>query len=169
MLIREMTEFDTEYIRKVAALTWKDTYSSFIPKEIQEKVLNEAYSNEEMNNRLTSSLSLVAEENNEILGYAFFSGNLTVEEVFLESLYVNPIHQGKGVGKQLFVTGLSKYEESTSISLTVYKGNPNISFYEKQGFSVVKEIQGDFFKHPVVFLLMKKNVVSNPSRLSKNK
>ncbi|MGD6960508.1 GNAT family N-acetyltransferase [Rossellomorea aquimaris] len=164
-----MTELDIENIRNVATLAWRDTYSSFIPKKIQEKVLIEAYSEEEMNNRLTSSLSLVVEENNEILGYAFFSGDLAVEEVFLESLYVNPIHQGKGVGKLLFFTGLSKYEEPTSISLTVYKGNPNISFYEKQGFSVVKEIQGDFFKHPVVFLLMKKNVVSDPNRLTKDK
>jgi ribosomal protein S18 acetylase RimI-like enzyme len=156
MIIREMTKFDIDNVRNIASLAWKDTYCSFIPFEIQEKVLEEAYSNDEMDKRFSSSLTLVAEKDEEIVGYAFFSGDITAKEVHLESLYINPIHQGKGAGKQLLFTGLSKFKEPKSISLIVYKGNQNISFYERQGFNVIKEVEGDFFDHPVVFIQMKK-------------
>lgn len=158
MIIREMNYSDIERVRAIAAHTWKDTYSSFIPEDIQDKTLKEAYSQETMDKRFNSSITLVAESNEEIMGYAFFSGNLTSKEVFLESLYVHPSHQGKGVGKQLYLTGLKKFEKPTSISLTVYKGNPNISFYEKQGFNAIKENKGDFNGHPVVFILMKRDL-----------
>lgn len=44
--------------------------------------------------------------------------------------------------------------------LIVYKGNPNISFYVRQGFKVVKENKGDFYGHPVVFTIMKKDLTN---------
>ncbi|WP_342541780.1 GNAT family N-acetyltransferase [Paenisporosarcina sp. FSL H8-0542] len=158
MIIREMNISDIERVRAIAVATWRDTYSRFIPYEIQDKVLQDAYSNVEMNNRFKSSLNLVAENNEEIMGYAFFSGNLSEKDVFLESLYVHPNHQGKRIGKQLLLSGIAKYKEPTSLSLTVYKGNSNISFYENEGFQVIKENKGEFFGHPVVFTLMKKNL-----------
>ncbi len=149
---------DIERVRGIAVATWRDTYSDFIPEEIQDKVLQDAYSNVEMNNRFKSSLNLVAENNEEIMGYAFFSGNLSNKDVFLESLYVNPNHQGKGIGKQLLLTGIAKFKEPTTLSLTVYKGNSNISFYEREGFKVIQENKGDFYGHPVIFTMMKKNL-----------
>ncbi|WP_186673882.1 GNAT family N-acetyltransferase [Sporosarcina sp. BP05] len=158
MIIREMNLSDIERVRGIAVATWRDTYSDFIPEEIQDKVLQDAYSNVEMNNRFKSSLNLVAENNEEIMGYAFFSGNLSNKDVFLESLYVNPNHQGKGIGKQLLLTGIAKFKEPTTLSLTVYKGNSNISFYEREGFKVIQENKGDFYGHPVIFTMMKKNL-----------
>lgn len=158
MVIREMHFSDIESVRAIAAHTWRDTYSTFIPEEIQDRVLNEAYSADAMDNRFKSSLLLVSENDEEIMGYAFFSGELSGKDVFLESLYVHPNYQGKGIGKQLLLSGLTKFKEPTSLSLTVYKGNPNISFYKREGFKVVTENMGDFFGHPVVFTLMKKNL-----------
>ena len=155
MVIREMNFSDAESVRRIAADTWRDTYTVFIPEEIQDKVLNDAYSNEEMERRFNASLNLVAESDGVIMGYAFFSGD---QHLFLESLYVHPNHQGKGIGKRLLVTGISRFKECDSISLTVYKGNPNISFYEREGFQVMKENEGDFYGHPVGFILMKKNL-----------
>lgn len=159
MLIRDMNLSDIDRIRSIAFTTWRKTYIGFIPEPIQDKVLKDAYSNEEMNNRFKSSLNLIAENNEGIVGYAFFKGALSDKDVFLESLYVHPNHQGKGVGKHLLRTGLSRFKDTNSLSLTVYKGNPNISFYEREGFKVIKEIQGAFYGHPVIFTLMKKNLV----------
>ncbi|MGX2959712.1 N-acetyltransferase family protein [Peribacillus sp. JNUCC 23] len=160
MIIREMSLTDVESVRAIADAAWRDTYSRFIPADIQEKVLKDAYSNEEMNNRFKSSLNLVAENNEEIMGYAFFSGDLSDKNVFLESLYVHPNHQGKGIGKQLLLIGLANFKDPTTLSLTVYKGNPNISYYEREGFEVVKENKGEFYGHPVVFTMMKKNLLN---------
>ncbi|AWE07634.1 hypothetical protein DCE79_09670 [Lysinibacillus sp. 2017] len=158
MIIRDMNLSDIEKIRAIAIETWKDTYSSFIPEVIQNKVLQDAYSDEEMDNRFKTSLNLVIESNQEIMGYAFFSGDLLNNEVLLESLYIHPNHQGKGIGKQLMKAGISKYKNPKTMSLIVYKGNASISFYEKIGFKIVKENNGDFFGHPIVFIVMKKEL-----------
>lgn len=84
--------------------------------------------------------------------------------MFLESLYVHPNHQGKGIGKQLLLTGLKRFDDPETISLTVYKGNQNITFYEKEGFSIVKENEGDFFCHPVIFTIMKKELIKEVNK-----
>lgn len=42
---------DIERVRAIAVATWRNTYSRFIPEEAQDKVLKDAYSTEEMNNR----------------------------------------------------------------------------------------------------------------------
>ncbi|MGV3487576.1 MAG: GNAT family N-acetyltransferase [Tuberibacillus sp.] len=158
MIIRDMRRSDIEAVRRVAARTWKDTYSAFIPEEIQEKVLKEAYSEEAMNERFENAIMLAAEINQVMAGYAFFSTDASGYEIFLESLYVDPDFQGKGVGKQLIAAGLSKFETASVLSLTVYKGNPNFSFYVKQGFEVIGEKEGHFFDHPMTFILMKKQI-----------
>lgn len=160
MKIREMTYSDIQQVREIAFATWRDTYSSFIPTEIQDKVLEDAYSDEQMNNRFKNSLNLVYESNGTILGYAFFSGDLLNNDIFLESLYIHPEHQGKGIGKQLMQAGVAKYNDPKTITLVVYKGNTSVSFYEKNGFSITKENNGDFFGHPVVFIAMKKELYS---------
>ena len=159
MVIREMNSSDVESVRIIAADTWRDTYTSFIPEDIQDKVLKDAYSDAEIENRFKSSLTLVAESNGVIMGYAFFSGDLSRRDLFLESLYIHPNYQGQGIGKYLLLTGISKFKEPASISLTVYKGNPNISFYVREGFQVIKENSGDFYGHPVIFTIMKKNLL----------
>lgn len=46
-----MNKIDVEQVREIAIATWKDTYSEFIQLDIQEKVLNDAYSDDEMENR----------------------------------------------------------------------------------------------------------------------
>lgn len=162
-----MNKSDIEQIREIANAAWKDTYSNFIPVDIQDKVLSEAYSDEEMENRFNSSLNLVVESDRDILGYAFFKYKQQNKELFLESLYIHPNHQGKGIGKQLLLTGIERHEDVVTLVLTVYKGNQNITFYEKQGFEVVKENEGNFFEHPVVFIVMKKEL--QPSLLAVNK
>ncbi|OCS84610.1 GNAT family N-acetyltransferase [Caryophanon tenue] len=156
MVIRNMIANDLEEVQKIALVTWRDTYSSFIPLSIQDKVLADAYSENEMNNRFKNSLNLVFEQNNEILGYAFFSGNLLSADIFLESLYIHPQHQGKGIGKHLMQFGIAQYNEPKTLFLVVYKGNESILFYEKMGFTITNENNGDFFGHPVVFIVMKK-------------
>ncbi|TQR15564.1 GNAT family N-acetyltransferase [Psychrobacillus soli] len=161
MIIREMQFSDIESVSSIAARTWKDTYSAFIPEEIQGKVLTDAYSSETMEKRFKSSITLVAENKEEIMGYAFFSSDTLGKDVFLESLYVHPDHQGKKVGKQLLHAGLSKFEDPTTISLTVYNGNPNITIYERIGFKVIEENKGNFYGHPMVFILMKRNLIDH--------
>lgn len=158
MIIRDIKNSDIETIRAIAKATWRATYSSFIPEEVQDKVLEEAYSHEEMANRFQSSSNLAAEENSELMGYAFLTDKKSDKKLFVESLYIHPNFQGRGVGRQLLHNGISMYPQATAVSLTVYKGNPNITFYEKEGFKIVSENKGNFFGHPVTFVLMEKDI-----------
>ncbi|MCM2980081.1 GNAT family N-acetyltransferase [Niallia circulans] len=161
--VRDMNRSDVDSIREIAAVTWKNTYSEIIPKEIQAKVLNDAYSDGEMDKRLNSSLMLVAESKDEITGYAFFSGDLYKKNIYLESLYIHPNFQGQGIGRQLLNIGVNKFSDPWNLSLTVYKGNPNISFYEKEGFKITKENNGDFYGHPMIFTVMTKDLKNHCS------
>ncbi|PYF08416.1 GNAT family N-acetyltransferase [Ureibacillus chungkukjangi] len=156
MIIRDMKSVDIETVRLIARDAWRATYSSFIPEEIQDKVLAEAYSSKEMASRFKSSLNLVAEENGVVMGYAFLYVK-SDNKLFVESLYIHPNYQGRGIGKKLLQSAISNFPNATTVALTVYEGNPNISFYEKEGFKRIKENQGGFFGHPVSFILMEKS------------
>lgn len=158
MQIRHMQVTDTNTIRSIAHDTWRHTYSDFIPLDIQDKVLTDAYSDAEMDNRFQHYLNLVVEIEQRIVGYAFFSGDRSKEEVYLESLYIHPSHHRKGIGRALIKYGLSCYVRPKTLSLSVYKQNSSISFYEKEGFVKVGETEGDFFGHPVTFIKMSKSI-----------
>ena len=156
MHIREMKKHDIDRVRSIAHATWRDTYSQFIPIYIQDKVLKDAYSDEEMERRFNHSLNLVAELDNKIVGYAFFSGDLTSTDVYLESIYIHPDHQREGIGSRLIEFGLTKYAHPNNLTLTVYRHNSSITFYEKEGFEMIKETEGDFYGHSVGFIQMRK-------------
>ena len=158
MIIRHMNSTDIEMVRLIAKDTWRATYSSFIPEEIQDKVLAEAYSFDEMANRFKTSRYLVAEENGEVMGYAFLKDKNSESKVFVESLYIHPNYQGRGIGRNLLEMGISMFPQASAVSLTVYKGNSNISFYEKLGFKIISGNKGNFFGHPVDFILMEKGL-----------
>lgn len=158
MIIRDLKRKDINNIKELAYVVWEDTYSSIIPLEIQNKTILEAYSEESMNKRFQDSKMLVAEMNEKIVGYAFFSGNIDSKEVYLESIYVDPSYQKRGIGLRLLNEGLSRFTNYNKITLTIMKGNINLTFYEKLNFSPIKELNTNFSGHPVTFIKMEKTI-----------
>lgn len=66
-----------------------------------------------------------------VLGFCSLLGNQ------LAALFVDPAHQGKGLGKQLLEHAKNLRGELT---LAVYKENaPSLAFYRSQGFAVLRE------------------------------
>ncbi|MFC4620048.1 GNAT family N-acetyltransferase [Camelliibacillus cellulosilyticus] len=155
--IRKMREEDIDRVREIAKVTWKATYSELIPLDIQEKTLKEAYSDDMMRKRFETSLLFVAEDDGVIAGYAFYSSEQP-KEIYLESIYIHPDHQGKGIGKKLYEAGPDTFKQAKRMMLTVYKGNDSIHFYEKLGFVAKGEIKSDFSGHPIVFIKMEKTL-----------
>ncbi|MFI8687212.1 GNAT family N-acetyltransferase [Rossellomorea sp. NPDC077527] len=158
MIIREMSTYDVDKVKELATITWKATYSLLIPLEIQRKTLNEAYSKEVMEERFENSVMLIAEINQEIVGYAFFSQRENKSIVHLESLYVHPDVQKRGIGQQLYQTGLDYFPKAKRITLHILKGNKSISFYKKLKFEIESEISNKFNGHPVIFIKMRKGI-----------
>ncbi len=64
-------------------------------------------------------------------------GFIALRENVIEALFVAPHRQKKGIGSQLLCKAKALFSE---LQLTVYTQNANaIGFYEKAGFSVVRE------------------------------
>lgn len=158
IVIREMKIEDTERVKQIAAITWKDTFSHIMPIEVQEKTLREAYDNQTMEKRFTSSILFVAEEGGAVVAYAFFSSKNKEGKVLLESVYVHPDYQQKGIGTKLIHTGIAKLQPKR-LCLNVLEGNEKaIAYYKAKGFQEEGIFQHHFQHHPVAFMKMFKEL-----------
>ena len=82
----------------------------------------------------------VAEDDGKLIGYIWFKVVESTVGTFgrFEHLFVEESHRKRGIGRKLMESG-EKYFSSRGIKkmkLTVTKGNPAISLYEKMGYSV---------------------------------
>lgn len=73
-------------------------------------------------------------------------------EIYLDTISVNPNHQGKGIGKKLILAMINqaKLEGFTKVGLLVDVKNPSAKkLYEKLGFQVsgVKALMGGEYEH----------------------
>ena len=60
----------------------------------------------------------------------------------IHKIYILPNNQGKGIGKICidFVIDLAKVRLFEKVTLNVNKFNKALSFYEKNGFNIVKDV-----------------------------
>jgi len=73
-------------------------------------------------------------ENQEVVGIIVF------REGWIDQLYILPVWQGRGIGTALLQIAKS---QSHSLRLWTFRRNTNArQFYEKQGFTLVKETDG---------------------------
>lgn len=96
----------------------------------------------------TNKTYRVATENNNIIGFIY--GHKGNPYHYLESLYVDPDHQHKGVGTGLFQDLLIWLGNDAEIELSVVSYNSKaIAFYKKMGFVVEGPIATQFGKLPL--------------------
>lgn len=140
VLIRRARVTDAPAIERVARATWKDTYTGLIPKEVQARILNRAYTEEGLFRAIDrpSSWFFVAEAGGTVVGFAEFAPR-SEEKVDLLRIYVLPEHQRAGIGSALLEAGLDAIRRSnenyTRLVAGVEIGNSKaIRFYEKHGF-----------------------------------
>ena len=109
-------------------------------------------------------ISLVAEENQKIIGHLLFSpvfldSNIKIKMMGLAPLAILPTYQNRGIGTLLVRKGLDVCVQKKIQSIVVL-GDPN--FYSRFGFesSVNYSIRSDFNVNPEVFQIkeLKKGV-----------
>jgi putative acetyltransferase len=87
-------------------------------------------------------LSLVAEENNHIVGHALFSkaavndGEMNHEVIILAPIAVMPVHQKRGIGAELIQEGLKRSTE-LGYGFVFLIGHP--TYYPKFGFEPARK------------------------------
>ena len=130
---------DIPAIKAVLAVTWRDTYSSFVSESSIAEVTAEWHSPKvlEAEIKRPSSFFGVAKSNsNEIVG--MITAHLRNEVLFIARLYVLPEFQRQGIGERLMEESRRAFPEIKRIQLDVEEQNPKgRAFYRKLGFKEV--------------------------------
>lgn len=154
--IRKATIEDVPKIQKIASMAWYDTYAKIMEAGTIAKFLEAAYNDERLERRIADSLFLVAENEDEVIGFANF---INGTELFLSSIFVNPAFQRHHVGADLLEEGLKNFDEYDELFVEVASNNEHArSFYAKTGFELVREYEEELFGETVTTGLLKKTL-----------
>lgn len=158
LLIRSADIDDIPTIGYLAQQIWPGTYLEIIGPEQLKYMMDLLYSPDSLQQQMTKGKHhfLVVELDEEPVGFASYSP-LKEEGVYkLHKLYVHPKTQGKGIGKTLidFIIDQLPPGKATTLRLNVNRYNKAKNFYEKIGFTVVKEedinIGNDYYMNDYV-------------------
>ncbi|MBI2430216.1 MAG: GNAT family N-acetyltransferase [Ignavibacteriales bacterium] len=141
---REWNMDDTAATQKVLLNTWIASYADFIPMKDIQWYFNNYYSDINFA-RLHDDpniWSFVAEVKGHVVGYARGKINQEQNRFYLESLYVLPEFQGKGIGMELLKMVELKAKELQYLEIwlgVMVQNIPSLEWYKKLGFQFVEE------------------------------
>lgn len=134
---------DINTIGYLAQQTWPIAYGSIISMEQINYMLKLFYSPASLTDQIQRQKHqfILAGQDDEPLGFASYSAYGEPGIFKLHKLYVLPETQGKGVGKAMldFVVDEISKQKATHLVLTVNKLNPALKFYQRLGFSKIRD------------------------------
>jgi ribosomal protein S18 acetylase RimI-like enzyme len=142
--IREWEVEDIPSIQHIAWTTWLASYGSFIPERDMRTFFEEYYTTEALTHFCQERFAkgFIAECETTPAGFAKTNFSTNEKKFYLNSLYILPEYQGKGIGSQLlqvcedFALSLNADE----IWLGVMAQNVSaLEWYKKIGFQFVRE------------------------------
>jgi diamine N-acetyltransferase len=140
--IRMANREDIDTIGHLARQIWPVAYKEIIAPEQLEYMLRLIYSPGALREQMKQQHQfLIAELEKAPVGFASYSA-IGDEGLFkLHKLYVLPTIHGKGVGKALldFVTEEIVAMGATILRLNMNRNNKAKTFYERNGFNIIKE------------------------------
>jgi RimJ/RimL family protein N-acetyltransferase len=132
---------DAEELATLAARIWRIHYPPIIGSVQVEYMLSTMHTAQnvvEQMNRGQAFWFVVEDEKK--IGYVATS-NPAEGELFIHKFYIDPVLQGKGIGKKVFTEILQLHPQIRTIRLTVNRMNyKSINFYFKVGF-VIEEVK----------------------------
>ncbi len=142
---------DIPVIQRIAREAWHAAYGEIISEEFICHELDREYSEAALKDQMSESAHtfLMAEladgtvvgfaSYGELAGAAESSGVKRLAKLY--KLYLLPELKGKGYGSALINAVIARCEQSgcDQLCLSVNRGNPAVAFYQRQGFSVLKE------------------------------
>ena len=143
LIIREAEPDDLSTIGYLAQQIWPVTYKDILPPQQIEYMMNLFYSPSSLDEQVKKKkhIFLIAELEEEPVGFASYSNTETDGVFKLHKIYVLPTIQGKGLGKALleFIIAEIKELKGKALQLNVNRTNQAKAFYERLGFSIIKE------------------------------
>ena len=139
---KNATEIDIPQIQKIAAETWPIAYGKILSAAQIEYMLDLFYSAAALKKSMETQNYIFALHDDTIVGFSaiehLFNSTPTTR---IHKLYILPEMQGLRVGKKFieYITQIALEKSSAKLSLNVNKYNSALHFYEKIGFTTVKE------------------------------
>lgn len=141
------------YAIKIAAHAG-DLYLSLIPHTHQDKFLEHYAQSKEREERFHAKLQkmlkdksmyvYVIERADQIGGYIMARQDVSKGKWYLDSLFVDPVLQGGGLGSQLLANFLADIESPCEL-LVINSNESAIRLYEKYGFKIVDHEAGFYY------------------------
>ncbi len=139
--IRIATEKDIPTIRQLAHDSWPAAYGAILSPEQLDYMLNKIYNREALATDMQKPTTYtLIYDGLDVVGFAAF-GKITDDTAKLHKIYFLPQMQGKGFGKLTInkITASLKKSGVNFLQLNVNRNNPAKLFYEKVGFTVIRE------------------------------
>lgn len=137
---------DTEDINSIGFLAhqiWPATYGHILSEAQLQYMLQMMYSPASLKKQMQEQqhVFMLAELEDEPVGFASFSETQAPGIFKLHKIYVSTAIQGKGLGKALLAAVIEEIKTlgATALQLNVNRNNKAKEFYERQGFTVIKE------------------------------
>lgn len=144
---------DIDVIHTLAHRIWRISYKEMISPGQMEYMLSMMYSHDSLQYQVEKQKhTFIIAYDDETPAYrtgrpvgfaAYFPKyNISPGIYRLDKLYVLPDLHGKGIGKKLIdhIISIIKPQGAAILELTVNRNNKALSFYQKLGFSIVREI-----------------------------
>ena len=142
-MIRILKRDELHLVQEIAYATWPSTFSDILSVEQIEYMLNWMYNNQQLVENLDKGHEFYGFfENDKILGFLEVEASVQASTALkIHKLYVLPSLQGSGIGRQLILQAITcaKVHINNSVILNVNRYNKAVSFYQKIGFSILKE------------------------------
>lgn len=139
--IRKATVDDIPLLRELTFKVWPQTYASILTREQIDYMLEMMYSPASLKKQMGEGAQFIFVYDDEIpVGFASYQ-QIDTTLFKLHKLYVLPTQQGKGTGRFLldFIIADSKANGASTLQLQVNRHNKARNFYEKIGFSIIRE------------------------------
>lgn len=141
MLIRKAFPHDIPLIRELADKIWPQTYSDILSGEQIDYMMKLMYSEQALAEQMKKGDEfIIVYDSVQPIGFA--SVSMQEPRVFkLHKLYILPSYQGKGTGRFTIdeLVKAIKRKGAASLTLNVNRNNNAKVFYEKIGFTVIRE------------------------------
>jgi ribosomal protein S18 acetylase RimI-like enzyme len=158
--IRRAEKEDIPGIRAVLAVTWRDTYATFLSEASIEKVTAEWHSPGALEAevvRPSTYIGVAASDPSEIIGT--ISAHSQGEVLFVARMYVLPTFQRQGIGERMLNEACRAFPHTQWLRLEVEEQNPKgRAFYRKLGFREVETRDDDVAGTRLNLVVMEKRV-----------
>ncbi|MBC7888382.1 MAG: GNAT family N-acetyltransferase [Ferruginibacter sp.] len=132
-------------VQSLVTITWPFTYKEILSAAQLSYMLQLIYSAESLQNQIEKQghQFILGSDDKAAVGFASYgSKNAASPAIFkLHKIYIDPGHQGKGIGKILldYILHDIKLAGSRELELNVNRHNKALGFYQRFGFKIIDE------------------------------